>query len=233
MGTFDGVTNVLREDLDISRENIGTFEKELVFVKTELKTARNEFEIVSQSVQGGPRTEEVLDMSRDLANVRSEYQEMRHETVKELNRVKLEMTEKTREMTTACLEVYTNSQFITDSEGKQILVGNLSELWEKLQITKLEKKVEEERADQLEEERDLALRDVNVLAKRLEDLRILQENDDKENWDKKGDQVSARRGQLEAQNVLLQSSMQDIASMVVMDSTQDILSSSRPRPIIP
>ena len=82
MRTFDGVTNVLREDLDIRRGNVGTLEKELAFVKRELKTAKNEFEILSQSVEGGPRTEELLDMSRNLANVRREYQEMRHETVK-------------------------------------------------------------------------------------------------------------------------------------------------------
>ena len=77
MRTVDGVTNVLREDLDISRENVGTLEKKLVFVRRDLKTAKNDFEIVSQSLQGGPRTEELLDMSRDLANVRREYQEMR------------------------------------------------------------------------------------------------------------------------------------------------------------
>ena len=74
MGTFDGVTNVLREDLDISRENVGTLEKELAFVKRELKTAKNAFEFVSQNAQGGLRPEELLDMSRDLANVREKYQ---------------------------------------------------------------------------------------------------------------------------------------------------------------
>ena len=38
-------------------------------------------------------------------------------------------------------------QYVWDSQGNKILVGDIRECWEKLERVKLEKKVEEERAD--------------------------------------------------------------------------------------
>jgi len=237
--TIDGVASVLREQLDISRGSVDKLEQELLLFKDELTLSKRELDIVSGSGHGGLGARDLVEVSRSLASSRRDYQEMRHETVKELNRVRLEMAEKVREMSTACLNVYTSSQYIMDSDGKQILVGSIKELWEKLERTKLEKVVEEERADQLETERDQAVREVHVVEKRMEEMRYnLDQSSRKDNVNDETnvEREPARIGKLEAENVLLRGSMQDIASMVVTDSTHEstfFLSPSRPRPLLP
>ena len=45
-------------------------------------------------------------------------------------------------------------QYVWDSQGNKILVGDIRECWEKIERIKLEKKVEEERADQLEADKE-------------------------------------------------------------------------------
>ena len=84
------------------------------------------------------------ERSGRVASVRREDREMTHQTVKEINKMKIEMAEKARQLSTACLEVYTDSQYIRDSQGNKVLVGDIKECWEKLERVKLEKKVDEE-----------------------------------------------------------------------------------------
>ena len=119
--TVDGVIVILREELDLSRETVMEQEQELLIVKRQLSRAQSE--LVIASCAEGPVARELLEMSKKLAGTRREYQEMRHSTVQELKRVKQEMEEKSREMTTACLETFTRGQYITDSDGKQGFVG--------------------------------------------------------------------------------------------------------------
>ena len=235
MRTLNEVNSELKVKLETSTDSIHMLEEELVSVSGELKTAKTELNIMSASEQSNPGMKEVLKMCRYMANIKREYQEMKHQTLKEINKTKLEMAETTREISGACLEVYTGSQYIIDSDGKQILVGGLQELWEKLQIAKLEKKVEEERADQLEVEIDIARRDAHVLQTQLNDLQISHFNGNEEQMDEteRSYQAPVRLGNLEAENSFLRSSLQDIASMVVIDSTQTISSSNRPRPVLP
>ena len=58
---------------------------------------------------------------------------------------------------------------MVDSAGHRVCVGSISELWEKLERTKLELKVEEERADAVEEVREAAERKIALLERRLEE----------------------------------------------------------------
>ena len=67
------------------------------------------------------------------------------------------------------MKVYTASQYVVDSAGHRVCVGSISELWEKLERTKLELKVEEERADAVEEVREAAERKIALLERRLEE----------------------------------------------------------------
>ena len=108
---------------------------------------------------------------------------------------------------------------MVDSAGQRVCVGSISELWEKLERTKLELKVEEERADAVEEEREAAERKIALLERRLEE-RLIRErkvNEEEESGDREGlvsSRPSSRVGTLEAECGALRSSLQDIASMV-------------------
>ena len=104
--------------------------------------------------------------------MRRQYQEMRHETVKEINKLKVEMAEKARQVSTACLEVYSSSQYIRDSQGNTVLVGDIKECWEKLERVRLEKKVEEERADHLEREKDQLTRELRLVERNLAEMKL-------------------------------------------------------------
>ena len=108
---------------------------------------------------------------------------------------------------------------MVDSAGQRVCVGSISELWEKLERTKLELKVEEERADAVEEEREAAERKIALLERRLEERsnRERKVNEEEESGDREGllsSRPSSRVGTLEAECGALRSSLQDIASMV-------------------
>ena len=108
---------------------------------------------------------------------------------------------------------------MVDSAGQKVCVGNISELWEKLERTKLELKVEEERADAMEEEREAAERKIAVLERRLEERSKREEHTDSvDAGEKEGplpsSRPSSRVGILEAECGALRSSLQDIASMM-------------------
>ena len=234
--TLQTLSDSLRQELDISRESGLRLESQVAAVKQELDLSRQEVDLLSReggvNVQG---VEELLELSRSVASVRRQYQEMRHETVKEINRMKIEMAEKARQLSTACLEVYTDSQYVRDSQGNKILVGDIRECWEKLERVKLEKKVEEERADQLEAEKEQLSRELRTTERRLEEVKAT--NKELLKRDLKDDVVDSDRspsrlGQLEAENELLRCSLQDIASMVAEDSSGP-QSPGRPRPLVP
>ena len=115
--------------------------------------------------------------------------------------------------------MYSASQYVVDSAGQKVCVGSISELWEKLERTKLELKVEEERADAMEEEREAAERKIAVLERRLEERSKREEHTDSvDAGEKEGplpsSRPSSRVGILEAECGALRSSLQDIASMV-------------------
>ena len=147
--TAETLAGALRAELAEVRDTGAGQEAELQHARQELRLARQEVDLLRVGAAGAgvPGLEEVLELSRGVATVRRQYQEMRHETVKEINRMKIEMAERARQLSTACLEVYTDSQYVRDSQGNKILVGDIRECWEKLERVKLEKKVEEERAD--------------------------------------------------------------------------------------
>ena len=237
---IDGVIVILREELDISRETVMELEQEMGILKKQLSTSRAQSELdIDKSCAEGPGARELLEMTQRLASTRREYQDMRHSTVQELKRVKQEMEDKSREMTTACLETFTRGQYITDSEGKQVFVGTNQELWERLERIRSEKKVEQERADMFEVEKEQALREVNSMGKKINEMKsiINQQNYmDESKEDTDGTKIESRLGNLTAENALLRSSIQDIASLVKTDNTQHSslnMSSGRPRPLLP
>ena len=122
---------------------------------------------------------------------------------------------------------------MVDSAGQKVCVGSISELWEKLERTKLELKVEEERADAMEEEREAAERKIAVLERRLEERSKREEHTDNvDAGEKEGplpsSRPSSRVGILEAECGALRSSLQDIASMVAGE-----MEGRRPRVLVP
>ena len=237
MKTVEALTEALRQDLEESRETVQNLESELQTTRQELKLARQEVDLLKVGCEGAgvQGLDELLELSRSVSSVRRQYQEMRHETVKQINRMKIEMSEQARHLSTACLEVYTKSQYITDSQGNKILVGDIKECWEKLERVKLEKKVEEERADELEFEKDQLLRELRTSERKREDLKQSLNELKKENVTDTldGERPQSRLGQLQAENEMLRSSLQDIASMVIADTTDNPVSPGRPRPLVP
>ena len=123
--TVQSVVEALRQELEDSRETIHDLQSDLTSTKQELKLSRQEVDLLSVGAAGAgvQGVQELLDLSRSVASVRREYQEMRHQTVKEINKMKIEMAEKARQVSTACLEVYTDSQYIRDSRGNKVLMG--------------------------------------------------------------------------------------------------------------
>ena len=237
MKTAETLAGALRAELAEVRDTGAGQEAELQHARQELRLARQEVDLLRVGAAGAgvPGLEEVLELSRGVATVRRQYQEMRHETVKEINRMKIEMAERARQLSTACLEVYTDSQYVRDSQGNKILVGDIRECWEKIERIKLEKKVEEERADQLEAEKEQLSRELRTTERRLEEVKAT--NKELLKRDLKDDVVDSDRspsrlGQLEAENELLRCSLQDIASMVAEDSSGP-QSPGRPRPLVP
>ena len=158
------------------------------------------------------------------------------------------MARQAREATAACLEVqerfllkmlnlfsskvYTASQYVVDSAGQRVCVGSISELWEKLERTKLELKVEEERADAVEEEREAAERKIALLERRLEERlgreRKVDEGEEGEREGLVSSRPSSRVGTLEAECGALRSSLLDIASMVAGE-----VEGRKPRVLVP
>ena len=129
------------------------------------------------------------------------------------------------------LKVYTASQYVVDSAGQRVCVGSISELWEKLERTKLELKVEEERGDALEEEREAAERKIALLERRLEEKlgrerKVEEDEGHKEVFS--SSRPSSRVGTLEAECGALRSSLQDIASMVAGE-----VEGRKPRVLVP
>ena len=233
--TLQTLSDSLRQELDISRESGLRLESQVAAVKQELDLSRQEVDLLSReggvNVQG---VEELLELSRSVASVRRQYQEMRHETVKEMNKLKVEMAEKARKLSTACLEVYSSSQYIKDSQGNTILVGDIKECWEKLERVRLEKRMEEERADHLEIEKDQVTRELRVVERNLENMKgtvaeLMKQQEERK--DEPDERTPSRLGQLEAENEMLRSSLADIASMV--DSEDAPQSPGRPRPLVP
>ena len=112
-------------------------------------------------------------------------------------------------------------------------MGSISELWEKLERTKLELKVEEERADAAEEEREEAERKIALLERRLEERLGRERKIDREDEQGEKDGLlssrpSSRVGTLEAECGALRSSLQDIASMVAGE-----VEGRKPRVLVP
>ena len=235
--TLQTLSDSLRGELDLSRKQGRSLELDLVAARQELQLTRQEVELLSQ-VGGAalPGVTELLELSRSVGSVRRQYQEMRHETVKEINKLKVEMAEKARQVSTACLEVYSSSQYIRDSQGNTVLVGDIKECWEKLERVKLEKKVEEERGDQLEEEKVQAVRELRMVERKMEDLKLTVEELRRqrvETKDSTEERTPSRLGNLEAENEMLRSSLADIASMVAAEAEEPPPSPSRPRPVVP
>ena len=233
--TLQALTDSVRGELDLSRESRHSLEVELSVARQELELSRQEVELLSQ--EGGPAlpgVTELVELSRSVASVRRQYQEMRHETVKEINKLKVEMAEKARQVSTACLEVYSSSQYIRDSQGNTVLVGDIKECWEKLERVRLEKKVEEERADHLEREKDQVTRELRAVERNLAEMKLTVEDlkrQKEESKDEPDERTPSRLGQLEAENEMLRSSLADIASMVEADEAPQ--SPGRPRPLVP
>ena len=103
--TLHTLTDSLREELDICREAAHRAEAQTEAARQELSLSRQEVDLLSR--EGGAPVQgvgELLELSRSVASVRRQYQEMRHETVKEMNKLKVEMAERARKVSTACLQ---------------------------------------------------------------------------------------------------------------------------------
>ena len=98
MKTAETLAGALRAELAEVRDTGAGQEAELQHARQELRLARQEVDLLRVGAAGAgvPGLEEVLELSRGVATVRRQYQEMRHETVKEIYHMKIEMAGKAR-----------------------------------------------------------------------------------------------------------------------------------------
>jgi len=236
--TINQVNVVLREQLDASRRECSSLVQEIGGLDAALEGTKKEVELLTGRLEdnstGVGGNGELLGVWKGLAGIRRLHTDMKLATVRDLAKLKADMAQSAREATTACLEVYTKSQYVVDSTGKEVAIGTGLEMWEKAERAKLEKRLEEERADEAERERDDVKRKLGDVEKKLERAtRELMEREEKADIGKEVEGDIARIAKLEVEYSFLQSSLQDIATMVVDDADVETRPGSRPRPILP
>ena len=142
--TLNDVNNVLREQLDNSRGENVRLETEVENLTVALESSRQEVEILNGQLEtklgaaGGGSGGELLTVWRGLAGIKRLQTDMKLATLRDLAKMKAELSQAGRAASTACLEVYTKSQVVLDAEGKEVAIGSGLELWERAERARLE-----------------------------------------------------------------------------------------------
>jgi hypothetical protein len=110
--------------------------------------------------------------------------------------------------------------------GQRVLVGSVTELWERLERSRLELRVEEERAEAAEAARDAAERRAGQLERRAEEPGTGGGREPEE-----PPRPASRVGALEAECCALRASLRDIGSLVAGQG--DPATPRRPRALLP
>ena len=191
------------QELEVSRSLAKNLELELS--KSHDQTQRLRRDNVKSEVVG-----DVDSTLRSLTLLRREYTNLKLSSVRDLGAMKVQLSNMARMTSSACLEVNNNLNIVRDSRGVEVRVGSLTEVYQKYQNVKQEKEDLEDAVETLE-------RDLEVAEKKVCNLE--QREPTFERVEVKQEQTTdplriVKLGKLEGENLLLRSSLQDIASMV-------------------
>ena len=189
--------------MEVSRSLAKNLELELS--KSHDQTQRLRRDNVKSEVVG-----DVDSTLRSLTLLRREYTNLKLSSVRDLGAMKVQLSNMARMTSSACLEVNNNLNIVRDSRGVEVRVGSLTEVYQKYQNVKQEKEDLEDTVETLE-------RDLEVAEKKIRNLE--QREPTFERVEVKQEQTTdplriVKLGKLEGENLLLRSSLQDIASMV-------------------
>ena len=189
--------------MEVSRSLAKSLELELS--KSHDQTQRLRRDNVKSEVVG-----DVDSTLRSLTLLRREYTNLKLSSVRDLGAMKVQLSNMARMTSSACLEVNNNLNIVRDSRGVEVRVGSLTEVYQKYQNVKQEKEDLEDTVETLE-------RDLEVAEKKIRNLE--QREPTFERVEVKQEQTTdplriVKLGKLEGENLLLRSSLQDIASMV-------------------
>ena len=189
--------------MEVSRSLAKNLELELS--KSHDQTQRLRRDNVKSEVVG-----DVDSTLRSLTLLRREYTNLKLSSVRDLGAMKVQLSNMARMTSSACLEVNNNLNIVRDSRGVEVRVGSLTEVYQKYQNVKQEKEDLEDAVETLE-------RDLEVAEKKVRNLE--QREPTFERVEVKQEQTTdplriVKLGKLEGENLLLRSSLQDIASMV-------------------
>ena len=189
--------------MEVSRSLAKNLELELS--KSHDQTQRLRRDNVKSEVVG-----DVDSTLRSLTLLRREYTNLKLSSVRDLGAMKVQLSNMARMTSSACLEVNNNLNIVRDSRGVEVRVGSLTEVYQKYQNAKQEKEDLEDTVETLE-------RDLEVAEKKIRNLE--QREPTFERVEVKQEQTTdplriVKLGKLEGENLLLRSSLQDIASMV-------------------
>ena len=202
-------------------------------MEVELKRSRDETERVRRSRSKFEPKGDLDAALKALIALRREYSDLKVTSVRELGKMRVEVANMARMTSTACMEISSRSNFIKDSRGREIDIGSVSQLYEKYERMKKEK-------DDLEEKLETAEKSVHLATKKITLLERQNPTQGSVSEARKElileDPIrGVRLGKLEGENVLLRSSLQDIASMVDLGAERSVLigPGSKPRPVTP
>ena len=202
-------------------------------MEVELKRSREETERVRRSRSKSEPKGDLDAAQRALIALRREYSDLKVTSVRELGKMRVEVANMARMASTACMEISSTSNFIKDSRGREIDIGSVSQIYEKYERMKKEK-------DDLEDKLETAEKSVHLATKKITLLE--RHNSTQENVSAARKELfsedpirAVRLGKLEGENVLLRSSLQDIASMVDLGAERSVHTGpgSKPRPVTP
>ena len=209
----------LTEELSLCRDIIATNDKELVTVRQQLMAAQSDLDSY-KTFHDIPATLNILEVCKKVASTRRDYKDMRLNTEIQLERIKQEMVERSREMATECLEVFKSSQYILSENGEKKFVGTAKDLWGRIEKSQLEKKMIQDKADQFEIERDQALREMETMEKQIDELTIkINEKDEKVELNENVEQRSKVLDRIKNENRQLMKGLNDIALILETEKT--------------
>ena len=172
---------------------------------------------------------------RNLSQLRREYTNLKLASVRDLGAMKVELSSLARLANSACLEVNKHVNIVKDDQGVDIRIGSLKELYRNYQAARKAKVDAEDRLEELERNLEISRKRVKTLEQRTlvpvaaQNLEIKQ---DTQLSSAQSERI-VKLGKLEGENLLLRSSLQDIASMVEGGGLPTTLHGGKPRPVTP
>lgn len=241
--TLNHVNSLLRTERDNFAKEVEVNESVMSSLEAELKRIREQIDRskrTSVSFQVTPTPSEVDNLQRTLTSLRRDYADLKVSSVREVGRMRIELANMARLTSGACLEVTSRINTVQDNNGREIIVGSLQELYSKNEQMKKAKEELEDTVESLERNHEASLRKISQLevTRQQEAMEISRERTEvKRERSEDHDEDPIRRvrlGRLEGENVLLRSSLQDIASMVTdLSAGSPAAAMGRPRPVTP